>query len=111
MVSVDDVVKRLKELPSFIQAGEKALLDAFQSQQNAEGLLKEKEASLTLDGTIDGKNAEIRAAQMAGHTAVERAAVKQAEKKVAEERVWLNSLLNEFRALRAIAQLLSREVA
>ncbi len=107
----NDVIKRLRELPGEIQAQENALLEAVQYQEAYAESLSNTEAGLLLSGIIDGKNAEIRAAQMKDKTAEERAKVKEAENLVANARIGLNALLNELKALQAIARLLDREVA
>lgn len=105
------VIERLNALPGLIHEQEKALIAAMETQAEFENKLKAKEAELLLSGAIDGKNAEIRAAQMAEKTAAEKAGVKQAEKMVADMRVKLNAFNNEFKALQSIARLLVSEVA
>ncbi len=107
----NDVIKRLRELPGEIQAQENALLEAVQHQEAYAESLSNTEAGLLLSGAIDGKNAEIRAAQMKDKTAEERAKVREAENLVANARIGLNALLNELKSLQAIARLLDREVA
>ena len=107
----DQVIERLNTLPGLIYEHEKALLAAVETQHELEANLKAKEAELMLSGEIDGKNAEVRAAQMAEKTFSERVGVKEAEKTVANMRANLNAAHNEFNALRAIATLLAGEVA
>ncbi len=100
------VIQRLEQLPMEIERAEKNLIDAVMAQTAAVDALKEKESSLQLSGLIDGKNAEIRQAQLAEKTKPERDAVKTAEAEVSEAKMVYNYKLNEFKAARAIAGLL-----
>ncbi|MFD0682406.1 MULTISPECIES: hypothetical protein [unclassified Paenibacillus] len=106
------IVYRLLELPAEIAAAETKLLDANALLLGAKAELQHKEDGLYVgvfedDGMkIDGKNAEIRNAQLRQFTEVERHAVAAAEDGVAIQKHHLNKLLNEFKALQSVADLL-----
>jgi predicted protein tyrosine phosphatase len=101
------LIKRLMEIPGEIRHGETVLIDLMYDAQAAKDQLASKEAELLLSGAIDGKNAEIRNAQMREDTTMEREAVAEAERILALHRIDLTELQNEFKALRSISQLLS----
>ncbi len=100
----------LQDLPEAIEEAENELVEVNAELFSAKDLLADKEAELLVNGKIDGKNAEIRAAQMRGATKQEREAVTLFESDVARAKVKLNVVLNKFKAYLAIAGLL-REVA
>ena len=104
------LIKRLMEIPGEIRHGEAILIDLMYDLQAAKDRLTSKEAELLLSGAIDGKNAEIRNAQMRELTTTEREAVAAAERILALQRANLTALQNEFRALRSVARLLKMEV-
>jgi hypothetical protein len=107
-----DIVNRLFVLPNEIEAAEIKLID-FQSE-----LLKSQtELRQFQDGLyigiwedkgmkIDGKNAEIREAQMRQYTTIEQNAVTKANELVNRQRFEVTRLQNELIALRAIVDLL-----
>lgn len=105
------IINRLTQLPAEIEQAEMDLFDAQLRATKARDILANKEAQLYLDGIIDGKNAEIRSAQLKEHTAAERDAILAAENQVALARINLNRVLNQFKAYRAIAGLIESEVA
>lgn len=105
------IIDKLLRLPEEIKSAELAVIDAQVVVTKAKEALMRKENQLILDRLIDGKNAEIRGAQLKEFTKVEREAVNIAENKLALARMELNQLLNQFKAYRAIAELLESEVA
>lgn len=105
----NDLIKRLMELPHEIEKGERFVIDASLDVQRAKDVLATKEAELLLGDTINGKNAESRAAQLRQATTEERQAVTEAEQTLAKMRVILNRLQNEFRALQSVATLLGAD--
>lgn len=102
------VIEKLQNLPEQIEAAERLYDNASIELQEAKDELDEKEAALILSGKIDGKNAELRQAQMLALIRSERKAVRSLEKEVSRHKVDLNSLVNEFKAYRSIARLLSQ---
>lgn len=96
----------LQLLPGKIKDAENVLVEASFELQEAKEVLADKEAELLLTGKIDGKNAEIRSAQMRGLTGVEHDSVVLCENKVSRAKAKLNAAVNEFKAWRSIAGLL-----
>lgn len=101
------IATRLMEIPAAIAEQELAVLEANRAAQRVKEFLTERESELLLNGAIDGKNAEIRAAQIRANTTAEREQYFAADGAVAMERVKLNALHNEFKALQVVAKLLS----
>lgn len=109
------IIERLMALPEEIASAEKALIDAQRAVEVAKSELVDREAALINgkvdDIKIDGKNAEQRQAQLREATKFQRDAVAICEHDLQVAKVRLNSLTNQFRALRSAAMLLSGEVA
>ncbi len=101
-----EIFKRLLELPSEIAAAEDAVLEANGQLVQAKDALQRKEDDLLLGNEIDGKNAEIRAAQMRQRTELEREDLSEAELTLKNAAVRLGKLKDELRALQAAAGLL-----
>lgn len=101
------IIDRLIDLPAEIEAAEKDLFDAQLAVTKARDLLAGKENQLLLDGAIDGKNAETRAAQLKELTKAERDAIATAENQLALVKMELNLKLNQFKAYRAIAGIIA----
>lgn len=102
----NDLIKELAELPAQIEAAEERLIERHNAVQVAKEVLTNKEDQAILEGLIDGKNAEIRAAQMRQYTSEARKMVQDAENGVTKTRVQLTRLNNRMAALKAIAGLL-----
>ena len=102
----DDLMRELAELPTQIEAAEERLIVRHNAVQVAKEVLTNKEDQAILEGLIDGKNAEIRAAQMRQYTSEARKMVQDAENGVTKTRVQLTRLNNRMAALKAIAGLL-----
>ena len=101
-----DLIDKLVSLPDLIEEQEKASISASQQVQKSKGKLTEVEDVLLLGGVIDGKNAEIRAAQMRENTTSERETVQNAERVLTIEQVKINRLNNELAVYKAIAGML-----
>lgn len=106
-----DIVIRLLALPTEIATAEEAVLQANESVVSAKELLQRKEDDLLLGNMIDGKNAEIRAAQMRQNTVYEREIFADAELNLRNEAVRLGKCRDELRALQAVTSLLKGDVA
>ncbi|GIQ67413.1 hypothetical protein DUZ99_02230 [Xylanibacillus composti] len=104
------IMNRLLELPAEIANAEEDVLQANGKLILAKDMLQQKEDSLLLGNVIDGKNAEIRAAQMRQNTQNEREALADAELILKNATARLGRLRDEFKALRAVVDLL-KEVA
>jgi len=101
-----EIIERLFSLPEEIRTAE---LDVFSQQlgiTSAKDVLSAKEAELYTEGVIDGKNAEIRTAQLRQLTIKERNDVARAENDANMARIKLNYLHNEFKALQTVAYLI-----
>lgn len=119
----DELMQALLQAPEQIMAAEKDLLVASDALRFAEAALEDARTNylngkaLADDGNwitpaeplINGKNAEQRDAQLKELTKRERAAVQSAATELERRRAALNLAQNRFRALRAIAALLSGE--
>jgi hypothetical protein len=104
-----ELIERLLVLPKEIEAAEKQVLDMSRTVDEAGEQVADIERSAVLNGTITGKNETERKAQMAAHTAEAREAVTEAETWRDVSRAGYNKLMNEFRALQTVAQLLAGE--
>jgi hypothetical protein len=101
-----DLTSKLSTLPGEIETQEQAVISAYEQVQESKSILTEAEDVLQLSGTIDGKNAEIRQAQLRAKTAGEREGLQKAESNLSREKAKLNLLINELTAYRAIAAML-----
>ncbi len=100
------IMDRLLALPGEIATAEALVLEANLHVLGAKGTLQAKEDMLLLTNAIDGKNAEVRAAQMREKTFHERGDVEDAELNLKNATTRLGRLRDEFKALRAIVDLL-----
>ncbi|MFB0841835.1 hypothetical protein [Paenibacillus oleatilyticus] len=100
------IISKLLALPAKIAAEEDNVLQAHANLIEAKGILQQKEDSLLLGNIIDGKNAEIRAAQMREYTEDERKHLIEAELSLKNAVARLERYRDEFRALRSVAELL-----
>ncbi|MEW6770123.1 MAG: hypothetical protein AB1330_01840 [Bacillota bacterium] len=107
------IIKELESLPELIRDKEAEIVGLQSLVSEAREKLKEKEGLLLMDRVegvkIDGKNAEIRQAQVNEHTVIERRTLKEAEEKLAFARIELSYLHNRFSAARSIVDLLRPE--
>ena len=101
-----DIINRLQKLPEEIEAFENNVIEAVNKIREAKEALTAKEDMLLVGGTIDGKNAETRSAQIRSHTVTERQTVQAAENTLSIIRAYLNRLNNEQANDRAIADML-----
>ncbi|WP_410771011.1 hypothetical protein [Fontibacillus sp. BL9] len=101
-----EIANRLLQLPGEISVAEDVVLEANNQLVKAKEVLQQKEDDVLLGNLIDGKNAEIRAAQMRQHTELEREDLSEAELKLKNAAVRLGKLKDELRALQAAASLL-----
>ena len=104
------IMARILALPAEIAAAEEVVLQANGAVILAKDMLQQKEDSLLLGNVIDGKNAEIRAAQLRQHTQNEREALADAELNLKNAVARLGKVRDEFRALRAVVDLLKEAV-
>ncbi|MFC4305756.1 hypothetical protein [Cohnella boryungensis] len=100
------IINRLLTLPTEISEAEEVVLQANGRLVVAKESLQAKEDSLLLGNVIDGKNAEIRAAQIRQYTEHEREALSDAELNLKNAVARLGKVRDEFRALRAVAELM-----
>ena len=101
-----ELIEKLYELPKLIEDAENAVIKDVQAIQGAKERLADEQDRLLTNGSIDGKNAEIRAAQLRERTGQEVRGVQQAENKASISKVKLNRLNNELRSSEAIAGML-----
>ena len=101
-----ELIDKLTSLPGEIYLAEMAILGYQNNLVKEKELLTLKEADLYTEGKIDGKNAEIRAAQLKQLTIPERNNIAIAENELNLARINFNQLQNTFVAYRAIAGLL-----
>ncbi|MGP0583666.1 hypothetical protein [Paenibacillus timonensis] len=101
-----EIANRLLELPKEIATVEDVVIEANRQVVLAKEILQQKEDDLLLGNVIDGKNAEIRAAQMRQHTEHERMNLSNAELHLKNNVTRLGRLRDEFKALQSVAGLL-----
>ncbi|MBU5673208.1 hypothetical protein [Paenibacillus brevis] len=101
-----EIFERLLALPSEIAKAEDTVIESHRQVISAKDILQQKEDDLLLGNMIDGKNAEIRSAQMRQHTEHERLNLSNAELHLKNDVARLGKLRDEFRALQAVANLL-----
>ncbi|OAB34156.1 hypothetical protein [Paenibacillus glacialis] len=106
-----EIVNRLLSLPAEIATAEEVVLQANATLVSAKELLQQKEDDLLLGNMIDGKNAEIRSAQMRLNTLNEREGLTDAEMELKNAVTRLGRSRDEFRALQAVTSLLKEDVA
>jgi len=102
-----EILAALAKLPGQIERAELALLACRREAERYEAEWKDAEATLLLDGTIDGKNAEARAAQLRLAMASYRETAADLEQKAERARIRLHRLQSEFTAAKAMARLLA----
>ena len=100
------IASRLIELPIEIEDIETEIYEAQREVVEAKNDLDSKATELQLEGKIDGKNAEVRAAQIKSMTEGERQELVNAENKLALLRVHYNRASNQFKAYQAVARIL-----
>jgi hypothetical protein len=106
------IIQRLLELPAAIAVAERKVITVQFQLMSAKADLQNKEDGLLLGSfeeqgwVIDGKNAEIRQAQMRHFTEVEQDRVSAAEDSVTMAKHDLSILYNELKALQAVADLM-----
>ena len=105
-MTILDLINKLASLPELIEEKERDVIHAYWQVQDSKTILTEAEDVLYLSGTIDGKNAETRNAQVRTNTISEREAVQKAETSLSIEKAKLNRLNNELVIYRAIAGML-----
>jgi hypothetical protein len=106
LMDKQQIMDRLLALPEEIGAIEEQVLEANLHVLGAKVALQAKEDMLLLGNSIDGKNAEIRAAQMRQQTENERGLLDDAELILKNNVARLGRLRDEFKALQAVASLL-----
>ena len=102
----DELIDKLASLPDEIYLAEMAILGYQNELTKTKEVLTLKEAELYTEGVIDGKNSEIRTAQLKQLTIPERNNIATAENELNLARINFNQLQNTFVACRAIASML-----
>jgi chromosome segregation ATPase len=103
-----ELIGRLLALPEEIAAAERELLTVENDRQSLCAELQRQEDALHLSGRIDGKNAEIRGAQLREHTWELQDALANIDREIAGRKLEVRRLNQELLSLRAVAQLLGR---
>lgn len=103
------LIADLTVLKISIQVAEAEVFTAFKDVQDVKRLLQIREDEILMDRAegvkIDGKNAEIRAAQIREATAYERLSVQEEEKVFEERKLELANLKTELRINLALVEL------
>ncbi len=107
VIEANEVIQRLLDLPGEMAERESELLRFEEDRRQAEVALQAATDTLLLSGLIDGKNAEVREAQVRAGTTTERAALAMEERLVASAKFRLHCLQNEFASYRSVARLLA----
>lgn len=103
------LITRLLELPGEIEHAERVHVSLVVAADESEAALKNREAEYLKFRTIEGKNAEERAATLRVALQAWHDDALHCASKEKDARVSLHRAQNEFAALRSIAKLLSRE--
>lgn len=101
----EQLIADLMALKQSIVAANSEVYMAARELTSAKDELRIQENSLIRGGIIDGKNAEIRAAQMYEHTVIERQNVAEAEDYLEDQKVTLGNLQTELRINLALVEL------
>ncbi len=111
VIEANEVIRRLLDLPGEIAQVEDALLAAENDRRRVENAVTYLSDRLLIDGRIDGKNAEVREAQLRQALATEPGnpcgRLLEAERLPVFLKRELHRLQNEFAALRSVARLLA----
>jgi hypothetical protein len=108
IVTREILLKRLLEQPELISRFEEDLWQIEQARLQAERRLQDAEDHLLLSASPpDGKNAEIRAAQLRAATVNERQTLAAMEADVALHKSKLRVVMVEFSALKCAARLMA----
>lgn len=105
----EELIKELEIMPAAIFCKAEELIEKEDALARAKKALRDKEASLLLNGTINGKNEEIRKAQLYLATSEEHAQVNKAEIELERARAELTFQRDRLRALVAIASIFKTE--
>jgi hypothetical protein len=101
-----ELMERLMALPVEINNEEITLIVRQYELLDVKNTLQQAKDQLYIDGVIDGKNAEIRDAQLRQRTTIEQNAVNKATELVDRQKHEVTLLQNELVALRAVVDLL-----
>lgn len=107
MIGTDTLIERLLALPGARASAELSLLEAETTRQHLQAHLTTVEDELLLSGAIDGKNCEVRAAQLRAGTVTTRERLEEATAAVARLKISVHHLQAEHASLRAVARLLA----
>ncbi|WP_028559055.1 hypothetical protein [Paenibacillus pinihumi] len=105
-----ELITKLLALPAEITAAEDAVLGVHRQLTDVKDILQEKEDSLLLGNRLDGKNAEMRAAQARAFTGHERKLVTEYELRLKNAVSNLERLRVQMNAYRTVASLLQVNV-
>lgn len=107
-----EIMNRILAMPAEIESAELLLIDRQNTLLKAQSELQQVKDGLYIgvwedEGKkIDGKNAEIRDAQLRKYSTIEQNEVTRANEIVIRQRHAVSCLHNEFTALRAVVDLL-----
>jgi hypothetical protein len=103
------MIENLITIPQNIYEAELHVITLIGQLQEKKEALVNKETELLLNGAIDGKNAEIRNAQLREKTKDERETVKKAEEELNKAKATLTLWNNRYRAARTTVFFLSSQ--
>ncbi len=109
MLTRGELIEELLKTPERIFAAEATLLNSEQVHRQAKEALADREASLLIEGTIDGKNAELRQARLREATESLRAHVEETRAPVEFLRLAAEKEQQQLQVLRSVARLLATE--
>jgi len=102
----DQLIAELTALKQSIVAANDEVFSASHELMVKKDALRAREDYLTLNGIIDGKNAEIRAAQLRQETIIERQDVAEAEDYLESAKATLSNRMAELRINLGLVELL-----
>ena len=104
-----ELIGELRRQPEKIAEAMEKILTQQRVSDEAKERLHDKEGSLLQSGVIDGKNAEIRSAQLRDLTREERTKVRDCAEILETLKIELKHEQDKFSAFKAIAQMLGGE--
>lgn len=110
MITVELVARKLLAYPKLIGALEQVVFEQEETLRERRNQYLQREAKYLLqeNGPINGKNEQIRSAQLYSLVTPERILIEIAEKEVAQSKLQLAVEKNCYRSWTMIAQMLAR---
>ena len=103
------IIGELLEYPERLHRAELSVIEAKKRVDEIKNQIEIKRNSLLLSGVIDGKNAEVREAQIDAKLNEEKGALSVEKENLEREELSLQLVEDEYRSLLAISRILGNE--